>query len=362
MADYNFSLLTFFSSFFISTSLIPFLLRIGKKLRKNYKTELVNRNPELKIRLGGVAIYLGSIVSTFIFFFISNKAEFISYENFFYLISCSFLIFLLGLADDLFNLPPIPRLLSQILITSFLWGTFLRIETIDLSMTDFFNFQLFLPKFASYLITILWIVGVTNAINWLDGLDGLASGYSFVSFIALFFLFFNSSSIFLSIFCISISGSCLGFLIHNIHPAKIIMGDCGSNILGYSLGLLSVMAVMTNQVDGILYTQINFIPIIILSLPTIDMVYVILSRIKDKKSPFYPDSRHFHHRLIDMNFEIRSIFLIVIFLTQFLSLAALIISRNPYISSAIFIFLIFDIFILYFSKKKLSLKFIKKNS
>ena len=83
-------------------------------------------------------------------------------------------MFLLGIADDLFQLSPYLRLVIQILISSYLISTGIVIENLDLSFFGFNNLTINLPIILSYLITILWLVGITNAINWIDGLDGLA--------------------------------------------------------------------------------------------------------------------------------------------------------------------------------------------
>ena len=163
-----------------------------------------------------------------------------------------------------------------------------------------------LPIVLSYIITILWIVGITNAINWLDGLDGLISGIIFIYFFGLVI----SSTIIqesnLAITSAIISGSCLGFLKYNKYPASIIMGDSGSNFLGFILSIFSIYAFKT------INSEINFhYSLIFLCLPILDMIFVIIKRILNKKSPFYPDRNHIHHRLLRNGFNETNTVLII---------------------------------------------------
>ena len=150
----------------------------------------------------------------------------------------------------------------------------------------------------SYLFTVFWIVGITNAINWLDGLDGLTSGIILIYSSFLTGYSFLSQDFNLAITSAIISGSCLGFLNHNKFPASIIMGDSGSNFLGFIISVLSIFSFKT--IDS----GINFYyAFIFMSIPLLDMLFVISKRILNKKSPFYPDRNHLHHRLLRNGFN-----------------------------------------------------------
>src|SRR5690625_7065357 len=100
----------------------------------------------------------------------------------------------------------------------------------------------------SVLITFLWVVGITNAINLIDGLDGLATGVSTIALLSMFVMALIDLQIFAAYLCIVIIGANLGFLYHNFYPAKIYMGDTGSNFLGYMIVLFSMLGVFTNVV------------------------------------------------------------------------------------------------------------------
>ena len=118
--------------------------------------------------------------------------------------------------------------------------------------------------------------GITNSINWLDGIDGLASGYSLICTFGLFSIMFMENNPQGIIFFSILFGSIIGFLIRNFKPAYYIMGDCGSNFLGYILSTGSI--VFFEQSNGT--NQIPFYYLLLFSLPLGDMIYVICKDFK----------------------------------------------------------------------------------
>ena len=119
------------------------------------------------------------------------------------------------------------------------------------------------PTILSYFITVIWIAGIVNAINWLDGMDGLAAGVCLLISLGMMVIAFYIGNNLAIIFSSSIVGSCMGFLIYNFTPAKIIMGDAGSNVLGFNLALTSIILLRDPQTVGILPFSfiIFFVPI-----------------------------------------------------------------------------------------------------
>jgi len=150
------------------------------------------------------------------------------------------------------------------------------------------------------LFTVIWLVGITNAINWLDGLDGLAAGVSAIAALALLSVSFSLHQPGAGLLAAALSGSCVGFLRHNFNPARIFMGDGGSYFLGFSLAAISLIGPAKE-----LTTVSLVLPLLILSLPLADMSAVIMGRVSDGHSPFYPDRRHLHHRLLRAGFSHR---------------------------------------------------------
>ena len=160
------------------------------------------------------------------------------------------------------------------------------------------------------IFSVLWIVGITNAINLIDGLDGLSTGISIISSISLLMIFALNDSPLISILLItSLCGSLVGFLPYNFNPAKTFIGDTGSNFLGYSLSVISIMGVAKT------YTAIVIVaPLIVLALPVFDTLLAVVRRIikgKNLKAIIEPDAGHLHHKMLQKGFTQRQAVLIM---------------------------------------------------
>ena len=286
--------IAYFLSLIFTLILTPFITRLSSYFGLLEKPDARKRHSKPTARLGGVAICSSFLLSVLIIEIYSNKLFYVKNLlipnkdiSIFFL--GLFTYFLIGLLDDLYRLSPWPRLVAQIIIASVMWLLGLRIENYAI----FFEFNL--NHLSSFLITIFWIVGVTNAINWLDGLDGLASRFSSISFVGISIMAINNNNIGIAILASILAGSCIGFLHQNSYPAKIFMGDSGSFLIGLSLASLIIMGCSNYE------RNIDLIPaILILLIPILDMSIVILKRLLEKKSPFFPDRSHFHYKLIDL--------------------------------------------------------------
>lgn len=321
--DVNFIFSKIIISGIIST-LISFLI-----IRKNQYFKFINRS-ELRInnnkeilRFGGLSIFISFFITFFIIINygdLSNQLGNFSNKNI--LLFSSFLFFIIGFLDDIVALPPIPRLLGQILISLFTWLGGLKLFAYQLPIFGQFLEGLSISPIISLLITTIWIVGITNAYNWIDGLDGLAAGISIFSLFGFLFLGLSAGNIFIVLVSSILLGSSLGFLYHNFYPAKIYMGDSGSYFLGSIISLLAI-TLMNDK-----YYEVSLVsPLIILSIPIIDMSSVIFKRIWESRSPFYPDRSHLHHKLIDLGFSHRKSVLFIYTLNAIIILLFLIISN-----------------------------------
>ena len=213
-----------------------------------------------------------------------------------------------------------------------------------------------LPISLSICITSIWIVGIMNAINWVDRLNGLASGVvSLIIFVISIIAIIKGMTL-LSIICFCLIGSCLGFLIHNLKPNYIIMGDSGSNFLGFNLSILSLYVASNSDIFEPNFIFLPFIPLLLLGLPIIDMTAVIIKRIKNKKSPFSPDKNHLHHKLINCGLSIFETNIFIYSITFFIiSFSFLFIEFN--LKFIFFIVsIVFSSLIIFFIKRKLRLK------
>ena len=159
-------------------------------------------------------------------------------------------------------------------------------------------------------ITILWIVAVTNAINLIDGLDGLSSGISVISAVSLLIIFVLNNSPMVSIVLVAaLAGSLVGFLPFNFAPAKTFIGDTGSNFLGFSLSIISILGVAKTYTIAVIV-----LPLIVLGLPIFDTVWAIIRRLikgKSIKAIFKADKGHLHHIIVRKGYSQKQAVLIL---------------------------------------------------
>jgi len=147
-------------------------------------------------------------------------------------------------------------------------------------------------------ITVVWIVGLTNSFNFLDNMDGLAAGVGLIA--ALLFAAAQAivGSLFVPAVLLVMVGALAGFLVFNRHPASIFMGDAGSNFLGFMLGTLTVAGTFARPGEGSSPFGV-LSPLLVMAVPLYDTTSVVLIRLREGRSPFQADRRHFSHRLVD---------------------------------------------------------------
>lgn len=255
-------------------------------------------------RMGGLAIFLGFLIAVLIFVPIDTKLRGI--------LLGAVLILILGVLDDILTLHAIPKFLVQILAAVIVVLHGCRIDQI---------FGWVMPLWLSYVSSVLWIVAMTNAINFIDGLDGLAAGVSAISagamLVVALLLVPQGNAMTSALLLAAVVGGCLGFIPYNFNPAKIFMGDTGSNFLGFILASISVYGLFKT------YAFISFaVPFLVLGLPIFDICFAVIRRVAHGQSPMHADRGHFHHRLIDMGFSQKQAVAIAYLLTAILGLAA----------------------------------------
>jgi len=235
-------------------------------------------------RVGGIAMVLGSVFS--IILLADLDQQFIA------ILVAFMIIWGFGLWDDKCDLNYKTKFLGQLLavIIVVVWG--------DVIVRTFPFVDGHIPDYLAIPLTIFALVGITNAINLSDGLDGLAGGSSLISISIIALLAFDANGHMVVLISMAIAGSILGFLRHNTHPARLFMGDTGSQFLGFSLGVLVI--VLTQSVNS---AMSPLIPLFILGLPILDTMAVMGQRIYERRSPFSPDKNHIHHKLLDIGFD-----------------------------------------------------------
>ena len=270
-------------------------------------------------RMGGLAIFLGFIVSFLIFGEINREIQGI--------LLGAVIIIILGVLDDILTLKALPKFLVQLVAAVIVVLHGCRIE-------HFLGFSL--PAWLSYPISVIWIVAITNAVNFIDGLDGLAAGVSAISagtmLVVALLLVPDGTAMISAILLAGIVGACIGFIPFNFNPASIFMGDTGSTFLGFMLASVSIFGLFKT------YAVISFaVPFLVLGLPIFDICFAVIRRLAKGQSPMHADRGHVHHRLIDMGFSQKQAVAISYLLSAILGLSAVVLTDRGEIQALIFL-------------------------
>ena len=310
--------------FVIVFFLIPPLTRLAIKTSFVDKpTERKNHKNPIPL-LGGVGIFLGFLCGYLVFIRPVNK-EFIS------VLIASFLVLAIGLVDDWYKtrgkeFSILPRIIVQIIAAIIVYSSGIQFFGFTTPLT---NEYIILPEYLQFILSILWILGVTTVINWSDGVDGLAGSITAISGATLFVVALtklSSDSGLLSSFVdpallsALIIGAALGFLMYNKHPAKIFMGDCGANFLGFVLSIIALDGAFKQA------TLISIsIPVLALGVPIFDNIFVVIKRFVNGKPIYKADAGQIHHRLLSSGLSPKQVVTFISLLSVCFSLLSIIV-------------------------------------
>ena len=228
------------------------------------------------------------------------------------------IVFLTGAIDDVRNLKPRQKLLGQILAACVAAASGLVIGNV----ANPFTAELIPIGWLAYPITVVYLVAFTNVINLIDGLDGLAAGITAISCAAMFYLSYEAHQIDAAVLACILAGCCLGFLRYNFNPASIFMGDCGSNMLGFLLGVIALLGV--NRVAA---ATTRIVPLVIAGVPIIDTFAAIVRRRRGHTAISQADTGHIQHRLIKQGFDQRQAALMIYGWSILLAAGAIIMTK-----------------------------------
>ena len=327
--DISISFLLAFVTAFVIT---PYTIRLAKKVGAIDIPNDRRVNKEPMPRLGGIAVILGFLVSSIyliIIMTLENSFDLFGAENYFHKL-IGYLIGIIILAifcyiDDVKGLPAIVKLIGQVLAAVVVVSFGTRINNIEIPFLEqTLNIQ---NSVYVYILSVGWIVGITNAINLIDGLDGLSSGITLISCFSLIIVFtMNESPIIATILITALAGAIVGFMPYNVNPAKTFIGDVGSQFLGFSLAVISILGTAKR------YTLLVLVaPLIILALPIADTLFAIVRRIikgKSLKAIFLPDTGHLHHKLMKRGYTQRQAVLILYGVSASLGMFAVILLES----------------------------------
>lgn len=265
-------------------------------------------------RMGGLAIFIGFVLS--LIFFVPMSTKVLG------LLVGSVIIAVMGGVDDIVSLNPWVKLAGQIVAALVAIRCGLVFDVI--SNPNIFAEETYIEiGWLSIPLTMLWIVGCTNAVNLIDGLDGLAVGVSAISSMTMLIVSLFVSEPVVSIILAALTGACLGFMPYNLNPAKIFMGDVGSQLLGFVLSTASIMGLFK------LHAIITFfVPMLALALPLADTIFAFFRRILHGQSPFKADKGHFHHRLLAMGLNQKQVVAVLYGISAVLGLLAVLMAGD----------------------------------
>jgi len=280
-------LISFLIAISLSMMLIPLLVRIAPSIG------LVDLPGPRKIhthvvpRVGGIAIFLGSIIPLLIWL--------PKNQMFFALLSALLVLFLFGVWDDKSDIDFRVKFFGQIAAAAILvyWGD------IYIHQFPFFEDNE-IPQGLTRLFTVFLLVGVTNAVNMADGLDGLAGGTSLLAVGCMTVTAYLAQDVHVVVFGLALIGATLGFLRFNTYPARLFLGDSGSQLLGFCSGVICILVTQNSN------TALSpMMAVMVLGLPLLDMFTVMVIRISEGRSPFSADKKHIHHMFLDIGFSHR---------------------------------------------------------
>jgi len=266
-------------------------------------------------RFGGIAIFAGMMISWALF---AGDARGINGA----MAGCA-IIYVLGAIDDIKNIRPLVKFSGQTLAAIVAFALGLRITFI----TNYFGGgNMIFGDVACFVITVLWLVAITNAVNLIDGLDGLAAGIAAKSALCLAYVAYIHGQYMSTIAMMVVAGAAIGFLPFNFNPAKIFMGDGGSQLLGFSIAAVSIMGAVKSAT-----LVVVLIPAVVLGLPIFDTLMAIVRRTARHQSIGTADKEHLHHRILKAGFGQRRAVLLMYCVSGIMGIIAVLYSRGLYI-------------------------------
>ncbi len=219
-----------------------------------------------------------------------------------------------GLIDDRKALGPWPKFAAQFAVAFWVSGV-LGLRAVQA-----------LGPIPSAALTALWIVLITNAFNFLDNIDGLSAGVGAIASVILAVTAIAAGQVFVPAMSLALAGSLAGYLFFNFPPAKIFMGDAGSLVIGYMLGVLTILTTYYDPRLGLSPIGVA-VPIVVLSVPLYDVISVVTHRVRLGISPLKGDRRHFSHRLVKKGMSVRGAVLTIYLATAATGLSAIVLPR-----------------------------------
>ena len=315
-------LLMFLAAFAVSVICTPLAIKLAPKIGAVDVPKDARRvHTKPMPRFGGMAIFIGTMAVIMVFLEKDSQLWGV--------ILSGTLMYLVGVVDDLKGIPAKVKLLGQIACATILYCFSIRITTMA-NLLPWGPGLIRFPVVISFLVTVVWIVGVTNAVNLIDGLDGLAAGVCCIASLSIAYTAHLHDRMTTCSIMSALAGACVGFLMFNFNPAKIFMGDSGSLFLGYMLASVSLLGDTPLKSTTVLAT---LVPICVLALPLFDTTFAILRRLVTHRPIMEADRGHLHHRIMAIGWGQRRTVLILYCISGVMGVAAILFSLDMYIET-----------------------------
>lgn len=281
----------------VSALLTPFTMRLARALGMIDEPRERGLSERPTPLLGGLAIFAGVLVAGLIWLPAGYYQDHHLWTG---VLVGAAVITAVGALDDRFDLHPALKLTGQVLAAVIVVNYGVAVKAVTLPFIG----KLALPNAgvtnAGPILTVIGLVAMMNIVNFSDGVDGLAAGVCAIIAAALAIIAFDLDRQQPGVLAALTAGAALGFLIFNFPPAASFMGDCGANLLGLLMGIITVEAAVKTT------TVVSFVlPLILLAVPFMDTTFVVLKRLKYRRPIYEPDSEHFHHRMARIGFSSR---------------------------------------------------------
>jgi UDP-GlcNAc:undecaprenyl-phosphate GlcNAc-1-phosphate transferase len=291
------ALFAFLTAAAVTALLTPFTMRLASAVGAVDKPRERGLSDRATPLLGGLAIFVGVLVAMLAFLAAGYGKDTQLWHG---VLIAAALITLVGALDDRFDLPPLAKLAGQIAAAVIVVHYGVAVKSITLPFVGALAFPKAGATNAGPALTVIGLVVMMNVVNLSDGVDGLAAGVCVIIAGTLAIIAFDLDRAAPGVLAALTAGAALGFLVHNFPPASSFMGDCGSNLLGLLMGVVTVEAAVKTPV------VVSFVlPLILLMVPFLDTTFVVLKRLKYKRPIYAADSEHFHHRMARIGFSTR---------------------------------------------------------
>ncbi len=291
------ALYAFLTAAAVAALLTPFTMRLAKAVGAVDEPRDRGLSDRATPLLGGLAIFAGVLVAMLAFLPAGYGKDAQLWHG---VLMAAALITLVGALDDRFDLHPLAKLAGQIVAAVIVVHYGVAVKSITLPFVGALAFPKAGATNAGPALTVIGLVVMMNVVNLSDGVDGLAAGVCVIIAGTLAIIAFDLDRAAPGVLAALTAGAALGFLVHNFPPASSFMGDCGSNLLGLLMGVVTVEAAVKTPV------VVSFVlPLILLMVPFLDTTFVVLKRLKYKRPIYAADSEHFHHRMARIGFSTR---------------------------------------------------------